>query len=269
MARPGIIAQRQQHVRELCGRHRIDPVYQRPGDSHGRASPAARRVLIPRTTGVRSYYVALHEIAHCVLGFDRTQLLAPQEAAAWRWAFEEAIEPPSQGVKRMVFKVLWHYVLDDLGKQPADDLSNAQLFPGPDDKVWPFLADLDEAARLLYEAAKVTARAGPGADIRRQVRAAIKTEREASRDAVARARREEQLRAYGPPRLAHAGELTLLGAGDKAHIWAEDGRFGTVTRAVLCGATGVAHPPASPKTTPCKHCQALALATETPGPSTS
>lgn len=104
MARQGIVAKRRRHVQELCERHDIACEYQPRGVPHARADPERRRVLIPPTTMVRSYYLALHEIAHCVLGYDHDLPAAPQEAATWQWAIDHAIEAPTLGLKRLMFQ---------------------------------------------------------------------------------------------------------------------------------------------------------------------
>lgn len=229
------------------------------------ANPARRRVLIPRTTMVRSYYIALHEIGHCVVGFDLDKPRAPQEAATWRWAIDQAVEPPTRGLKRMMFRAVWNYLLADLGARPTGDLSNAEMFPRPADEFWSFLASLDDASRLLYEGTKITAHTGPPAEARMEVRRALHQERvqthEAmlrTRAAVRRARIEEQLRFYGPPRPARAGELTLLGSREKAHVWRQGGMYGAQVGVsdIFCGARGVAHP-APAKAPRCKSCQSL------------
>lgn len=266
MSPPGPVALRRKHVDALCDEYGITCEYQPRGKSHARAWPVERRVLIPQTTMVRSYYLGLHEIAHCVIGYDHDQPAAPQEAATWRWAIAEAIEPPTPGLKRMMFKALWHYLLRDIGVWDAEQLSNRDLFPGPDDPFWAFLATLDDdAGRLLYEATKITARTGPPAEWRARAYQELDEERRRSEQALEQAKQDarravirEQLRFYGPPTPAKAGERVLIGAGEKAHVWRYDGQYGAVTQisAIYCGATGVAHP--APADAPaCRACQRL------------
>lgn len=196
---------------------------------------------------VRSYYLGLHEIAHCVLGYDHDQLAAPQEAATWRWTVAQAIEPPTPGLKRMMFKALWHYLLKDLGVWDAEQLSNRDLFPVPSDPFWTFLATLDDASRLLYQAAKITARTGPSAEWRARAYQELNEERRRSEQALEQAKHDarravmrEQLRFYGPPVPANAGERVLVGVGEKAHIWRYDGQYGAVTQVclVICSRSG-------------------------------
>jgi hypothetical protein len=126
---PGPITRRREHLDTLCDEHNVLGEYQPKGSTHARAYPEQRQVLIPRTTMIRSYYLTLHEIAHCVLGFDHDRPAALQEAEAWQWAISQSIEPPTPGLKRMMFKALWHYLLSDLGVRGAEDLSNRDLFP--------------------------------------------------------------------------------------------------------------------------------------------
>jgi hypothetical protein len=272
VAHPGPITRRREHLDALCDEHNVLCKYQPKGSTHARAYPEQRQVLIPRTTMIRSYYLALHEIAHCVLGFDHDRPAAPQEAEAWQWAISQSIEPPTPGLKRMVFKALWHYLLSDLGVRGAEDLSNRDLFPAPDDPFWSFLATLDDGSRLLYEAAKVTARTGPPADWqakayqeldeeRRRFEQALEQARNAARRAVVR----EQLRFYGPPSPAKSGERVLVGSGVKAHMWRYDSQYGAVTKIsdIFCGVSGVAHP--APAGAPaCRACGRLCHPGESP-----
>jgi hypothetical protein len=256
VSKRGIVAKRRQHIGSLCDRHGITFEYLPPGVSGGRANPKDRTVLIPETTMVRSYYVALHEIAHCVLGFDSAEPRAPQETGAWRWAIDQAIEPPTAGLKRYIFKVLWHYLLSDLVR-PESDLSNAERWPPADDSFWAFLAGLDDPSRLLYEATKVTGHVGLLADLRTNAARALDRERQRTKDALRRAHIAEQSLAYGPPSPARTGQLALLGASKKAHVWASDGQFGTFAdRGILCGSRGVARP-APPDAPRCKVCLSL------------
>lgn len=124
---------------------------------------------------------------------------------------------------------------------------------------------LDDAARLLYQATKITAHAGPPAEARREVADARRRERRAreqaaeqTQSAVRQARIEEQLRIYGPPCPASRGQATLVGAGSKIHLWAIDGQFGALVpiSGTYCGASGVAHAAPSAEAT-CKTCVRL------------
>ena len=270
MSPSGPVALRREHVDALCEQHDITREYQPQGKNHARAWPAERRVLIPPTTMVRSYYLALHEIAHCVLGYDYDLPAAPQEAATWQWAVTQAIEPPTQGLKRMMFKALWHYLIRDLGVWDGAQLSNRDLFPAPGDEFWSFLATLDDdAGRLLYEAAKITARTGPSTQWRAHAYHELDLERRRSEEALEHAKENgrralirEQLRFYGPPRPAQPGERVLIGAGEKAHVWRDGGEYGAVTRTsdTYCGVTGVAHP-APAGASACRACERLSRAT--------
>ena len=216
-------------------------------------------MLIPPTTMVRSYYVALHEIGHCVLGYDQHRPAAPQEATAWQWAIESAFEPPSPGVKRMMFRALWHYLLSDLaGEHPESLKRSGRLFPVPEDPFWVFLASLDDASRLLYEATKVAANVGPVADAREAVEHTIKRKLEKQRQAARRARIERELKMYGPPQAVGEGERVLIGASSKAHVLAGSGMYGTMLDSgdVVCGAVGVGHP-APGEAHSCRACERI------------
>ncbi len=257
VAGSGIIARRKAHLDELCLEHSIERVYLDTSGERAKANVGDGRVLISQTTGVRTYFVALHEIGHCVLGVDQTKPIAPQEAEAWRWALDNAREEPTRGVRRMIFKALWHYLLRDLDRADAAELRNRDLFPGPDDPYWSFLASLDEEGRLLYEAAKVTARAHP-AEGPLPLEQLLEAERTKTRTALRRARVKiaAEEREVGPPKPAAAGDLVVLSKGGTAHILARDGYYGVVlaTGDTLCGAGGVARP-APPDADTCWSCQ--------------
>lgn len=250
---------RRNHVDRLCDELKIQKEILAKGRRHAFANTAERRILIPETTRILSYYMALHEIGHVVLGADRSKPKASQEADAWRWAIENAIEPPSEGVRRRIFRAVWNYMLNDLNASPDRDLSNAERFPSdPDDPFWEFMASLDGSERLLYEAIKVTAHSGPIADARFREKWLVEEESKKRLVAVSQARVQEQLRFYGPPRKASIGELTLLGSSPKAHVWRIDGSFGTLVRSgdIYCGTVGVAHEAPS-DAAPCRRCASI------------
>jgi hypothetical protein len=263
----GPVARRREHVGALCREYAVTREYLPRRSERAHAFPEQRRVVIPQTTQVRSYYVALHEIGHCVVGFDRDLPVAPQEAATWQWAMREAIEPPTLGIKRKIFKALWHYLLSDVAVGQTKDLSNRDMFPSPDDWFWGFLASLDEPPRLVYEATKITARVGPPAAWQAAVNNELYEERrrwerelDRVRKSARRALIREQLRFYGPPSSARAGERALIGSGIKAHVWRQNGLYGAETTGnIFCGVDGVAHPaPAAAPT--CGSCERLSSA---------
>jgi len=76
------------------------------------------------------------------------------------------------------------------GVSDADQLTNRDPFPGPDDPFWPLLASLDDGGRLLYEAAKVTARTGPPLAWRQQAYHELDEERRRGEQAFSCSPRE-------------------------------------------------------------------------------
>jgi hypothetical protein len=146
------------HVASLCAAHEITHVVDEKR-THAIAEPKTRRITTPRpVTRIRSYYIALHEIAHVILGFDERRTRAPQEAAAWAWALDEAIRPPSEGVRRMILKVLWGYLVSDGYRHARGYRREGCMIPAREDAFWSFLAEQlnGNAAEALYQAAKIT-----------------------------------------------------------------------------------------------------------------
>ena len=257
-----IVEERKSHIERLCAAHKIEHTVRPGAGDRAFALPAERQITTPPVTGIRSYFIALHEIAHVVLSYDYDQLAAPQEAEAWTWAIDQAAEPPSEGLRRHMFKVVWHYVLRDLSSPHRDDMSNRSLFRPPDDPLWSFLGQLDDPERLLYEATKLTARTTPPADelarLREQlyqVGVELDDARQHTRDAVRKAIQKEQLRTAGPPRPAKPGDAIALGRTETAHILRYDGMLGT-RLSVYCGASGIARPALNGAAL-CKGCQRL------------
>ena len=66
-----------------------------------------------------------------MLGYDHDLPAAPQEAAVWQWAIAEAVEPPTVGLKRMMFKALWRYLLRDKGCQRRRSAHQPRPVPRP------------------------------------------------------------------------------------------------------------------------------------------
>jgi hypothetical protein len=95
----GIVDERKEHVRLLCVQYGIQHEIRPESTARSQADIAGRKIRTPAITMVRSYYTALHEIAHIALGYDFAALQAPQEAAAWQWAIANAIEHPTEGLK--------------------------------------------------------------------------------------------------------------------------------------------------------------------------
>jgi hypothetical protein len=100
------------HVDQLCAAHGIRR------ETGGRTGRAVRRgsgrsrtlhIRIPAVKGQVTYLVALHEIGHLV-GKGRSGTRLEKEAAAWRWAIEQAIIVPSDAARRSMGRRLRSYL---------------------------------------------------------------------------------------------------------------------------------------------------------------
>lgn len=149
MATSGITAKRREHVAALCAEHGITWTVVK--DQPASASPEAREITTPPVTMVRSYFVALHEVARCVLHHGEFGPPLRAGVAAWTWATSVAIEEPSPGVRRHIFRLLWAGLLDDVRADAA------AAVPGREDPIWWMLGRLDDGPSLLFEAARIAA----------------------------------------------------------------------------------------------------------------
>jgi hypothetical protein len=93
------------HVVELAEAHGLLIRERRPG---GRATPSLRLIEIGPVRGPVSYYVALHEIGHCV-GRGRSAPLLEGEANAWEWAIDHAMIAPTPAVRKAIVRCLRSY----------------------------------------------------------------------------------------------------------------------------------------------------------------
>ena len=67
----GIVEERKSHIERLCAAHKIEHTVRPGAGDRAFALPAERQITTPPVTGIRSYFIALHEIAHVVLSYDR------------------------------------------------------------------------------------------------------------------------------------------------------------------------------------------------------
>ena len=93
------------HIAELAEAHGIIIRERSPG---GTATPSLRMVAIGPVSGVVSYYVALHEIGHCVTRSASKPTLE-REAISWEWAIENALVPPTPAVRKGIVRRLRSY----------------------------------------------------------------------------------------------------------------------------------------------------------------
>lgn len=110
-----------EHVGALCAEHGISQVRAsaasaRPTGWEARADLG--RVRIPPIRSRTDYFIALHEIAHVVLGHGgRGHGVLEIEGDAWAWAIEHARVPPTQAVKACIRNTL-HARLDPHAIEP-------------------------------------------------------------------------------------------------------------------------------------------------------
>ena len=104
------------HVDELCVRHAIRrrhgsgrAVLVRVRHRDGRVERRLE-IRIPPVRGQVSYFVALHEIGHLV-GDGRSGRRLEKEAAAWRFALDEALVEPTHATRRRLGRRLRSYVV--------------------------------------------------------------------------------------------------------------------------------------------------------------
>lgn len=158
--KPGRVQLRQDHVQRLCAEHEIDLVVS-SSSNRAYANVKERTVRCRPITKTRSYYLALHEIAHLVQGHDFDAAAAPQEAAAWQWAYANAIEPPTKGIGADVLSKIWHYILTDIARSHDLDVPWIEPVAPASDPMWNFIASLmTDPAKSLREMTKVLAYAG-------------------------------------------------------------------------------------------------------------
>ncbi len=92
------------HIVELAYEHDIRIIHRGNGIAYRRR----RLITIPPVRGRTSYFVALHELGHIIIQPEPKRRL-DQEVAAWRWALEHALEPPTPAVARGIVRSLRSY----------------------------------------------------------------------------------------------------------------------------------------------------------------
>jgi hypothetical protein len=104
------------HVIDLCHQHRKTWRVQ----GRGRAFPRIGIFDSPEVKGQVTYFLALHELAHCVLRHHSTKLCRlEQEAEAWRWALDNCCKDPTTATARQIYRrlvrsYLRNYVMKNL-----------------------------------------------------------------------------------------------------------------------------------------------------------
>ena len=105
--------QREAHVLAICLENEVDWEWRgRRGYAqyaHPRKGEAAV-VTLPPVKGQMTYFVALHELGHVLSPGNRYMRQLEREADAWRWAFANSEEEPTQATLRGVKRRLAGYL---------------------------------------------------------------------------------------------------------------------------------------------------------------
>lgn len=82
----------EQHVRALCSKHGIEVEFHPYKDLNRFAYVEERRIVTPKITSVYTFCIALHEIAHVVLGLHKkTSKVLDAEYHCEMWSLREAL----------------------------------------------------------------------------------------------------------------------------------------------------------------------------------
>lgn len=127
-----VAARLHEHVAQIAAEHGVTIKHQGGGIAYRRE----RRITTPPVRGRATYFTALHELGH-VLGPNPRRRL-DQEVAAWRWALEHALEPPTPAVAAGIARCLRSY------RARAERAAFGTVLPDGFDA---FLAEVDALAQ--------------------------------------------------------------------------------------------------------------------------
>lgn len=131
------------YVAALCKEHDITRIVA-PGRGH--AHVKTRTIQHPpiRAADLMTYFVALHEIGHILVGLSGTRL--EREAACWRYALDVALIEPHFSIRQRICACLVRYLWRAQGR--------GWKIPAPDHDYWRLMewwllqdADLDALQR--------------------------------------------------------------------------------------------------------------------------
>lgn len=105
----------------------------------GRAVKAggAMWIHIRPVKGLSTYFMALHELGHCVARGRGARKLE-REANCWKWAIDMAIREPTPAVRRMISKALQSYL--DAGRR-NHGRRQGMIEPAEDHIFWQLLRE--------------------------------------------------------------------------------------------------------------------------------
>jgi len=129
------------HVDELCELHGIVRLRGTRGraEVHRRNGRRTVAIRIPPVRGQVTYFVALHEIGH-LIGPGRSGTRLEKEAAAWRFALQEARVEPTDACRRRIGKRLRSYVI---WAELRQHRRRPPVLPPHESSFWSLLAHLE------------------------------------------------------------------------------------------------------------------------------
>jgi hypothetical protein len=86
----------------------------------------------------RTYFVALHEIAHIVYGPAASGLRLSKEAHAWQWAVSNSLIKTNSAVAAMIARMLGSYL------RAAERSNGRMVTPASDHVLWKILAEMEK-----------------------------------------------------------------------------------------------------------------------------
>ncbi len=105
------------HIHQLTSKYRI-PVHR---STFFDAATGYDGIHIPPVTDEESYWTALHEIGHYVNAHPLRAEYLPTiegETEAWKWALDNAIEPPGPKTREQIGVALGAYLAGEVGGSP-------------------------------------------------------------------------------------------------------------------------------------------------------
>ena len=142
MSRLLTVADLDAHVEQLCAQHcieRLDGGRRAIAFRRGPRGGRTRGIRIPPVKSHVTYAVALHEIGHLV-GPGRSGTRLEKEAAAWRWALENAVVELSDAARQSAARRLRSYVAWAENRQHR---KTPPRIPPPESAFWSVLAQLE------------------------------------------------------------------------------------------------------------------------------
>jgi hypothetical protein len=91
--------------------------------------------MLPEVRSQVTYFLALHEIAHCLLHRTRRVPRLTEEAEAWEWALGHAVVDPSPATARSMYRKLGSYLSNYVAKNDRAGRA-VRVIPPAGDPIW-------------------------------------------------------------------------------------------------------------------------------------